>query len=71
LGNFQPDRFGLRLGERQEIQRLLTRAGFDTQGADGVIGPNSEAAIRAWQQSRRLTVTGQPSREMLEQLRRG
>lgn len=68
-GNFQPDRFGLRLGERQEIQRLLTRAGFDTQGADGVIGPNSEAAIRAWQQARSLPVTGQPSRAMLDTLR--
>lgn len=70
-GNFQPDRFGLRLGERQEMQRLLTRAGFDTQGADGVIGPNSEAAIRSWQQARAQPVTGQPSRTMLEQLRAG
>lgn len=68
-GNFQPDRFGLRLQERQEIQRLLTRAGFDTQGADGVIGPNSEAAIRAWQQARGQPMTGQPSRAILEQLR--
>lgn len=70
-GNFQPDRFGLRLGERQEMQRLLTRAGFDTQGADGVIGPNSEAAIRSWQQARGQPATGQPSRAMLEQLRAG
>ena len=70
-GAFQPDRFGLRLGERQEMQRLLTRAGFDTQGVDGVIGPNSQAAIRAYQQSRGLAATGQPSQAMLEQLRRG
>ncbi len=70
-GNFQPDRFGLRVGDRQELQRRLTQAGFDTQGADGVIGPNSESAIRAWQQARGQTVTGQPSRAMLEQLRAG
>lgn len=70
-GSFQPDRNGLRLGDRQEIQRLLTRAGFDTQGTDGVIGPNSEAAIRAYQQARGLPVTGQPSRALLEQLQRG
>ncbi|ATX66232.1 lytic murein transglycosylase [Roseinatronobacter bogoriensis] len=70
-GDFQPDRFGLRVGDRQEIQRRLTQAGFDTQGADGVIGPNSEAAIRAWQQARGQSVTGQPSRAMLEQLRSG
>lgn len=70
-GNFQPDRFGLRLAERQEIQQRLTRAGFDTQGVDGVIGPNSEAAIRAYQQARGLSVTGQPSQALLERLRSG
>lgn len=70
-GDFQPDTNGLRLGDRQELQRLLTRAGFDTQGADGVIGPNSEAAIRAYQRARGMPVTGQPSRALLEGLRRG
>ncbi len=70
-GNFQPDRFGLRLADRQEIQRLLTRAGFDTQGVDGVIGPNSQSAIRAYQQARGVEVTGQPSRGLLERLQRG
>lgn len=70
-GTFQPDRYGLRLGERQEMQRLLTRAGFDTQGADGVIGPNSQSAISAYQRARGVTVTGEPSRALLEQLQRG
>ncbi len=70
-GNFQPDRHGLRLGERQEIQRLLTRAGFDTQGVDGVIGPNSQSAISAYQRARGMDVTGNPSRDLLERLRRG
>lgn len=70
-GSFQPDRNGLRVGDRQEIQRLLTRAGFDTQGADGVIGPNSESAIRAYQQARGLPVTGQPSPDLLARLQRG
>ena len=70
-GNFQPDRFGLQLAERQEMQSMLTRAGFDTQGVDGVIGPNSEAAIRAYQQARGHAVTGQPSQALLQQLRQG
>lgn len=70
-GNFQPDRNGLRLAERQEMQRLLTRAGYDTNGTTGTIGPASETAIRAYQQARGLPVTGQPSRELLERLRRG
>jgi len=70
-GDFQPDANGLRLGDRKELQERLTRAGFDTQGTDGVIGPNSEAAIRAYQSARGLPVTGQPSRTLLEGLRRG
>ncbi len=70
-GNFQPDRFGLRLAERREMQERLTRAGFDTQGVDGVIGPNSESAIRAFQRARGAEVTGRPSQALLAQLRGG
>jgi lytic murein transglycosylase len=67
-GTFPPDRFGLSKDDRIALQRGLTRAGFDTQGADGVIGPNTEAAIRAWQQARGLPVTGTPSRALLAAL---
>jgi lytic murein transglycosylase len=70
-GDFQPDANGLRLADRKELQERLTRAGFDTQGTDGVIGPNSEAAIRAYQQARGMPVTGRPSRALLDRLRRG
>ena len=70
-GNFQPDRNGLRMPDRQEIQQRLTAAGFDTQGADGVFGPNSQNALRAWQSARGLPVTGEPTRAILEALRRG
>lgn len=70
-GNFQPDRNGLRMPERQEIQRLLTARGFDTQGADGVFGPNSQAALRAWQRTRGLPETGEPSQAVLAALRAG
>ncbi|GIT92901.1 murein transglycosylase [Jannaschia pagri] len=65
---FGPDRFGLRLSQRQELQRRLTAAGFDTDGADGVIGPKSRAAIEAYQRSRGLPVTGDPSLELLRSL---
>jgi len=70
-GSFQPDRFGLRLAERQELQERLTRAGFDTQGVDGVIGPNSQEAIRAYQRARGISETGTPSSDLLQRLRRG
>ncbi|MCC5973171.1 MAG: lytic murein transglycosylase [Rubellimicrobium sp.] len=68
-GNFPPDAQGLTKADRQEIQRRLTARGFDTQGVDGVIGTNTRAAITAFQQSRGLPVTGEPSRDLLAQLR--
>lgn len=68
--SFGPDENGLTLDDRKELQRLLTASGFDTGGADGVIGGKSEAAIRAYQRSAGLPVTGQPSRDLLERLRR-
>jgi peptidoglycan hydrolase-like protein with peptidoglycan-binding domain len=43
------------------LQKRMTANGFDTDGADGVIGTNSEKAIRADQASRGLTATGTPS----------
>lgn len=67
-GNFPPDAQGLTKVDRQEIQRRLTSAGFDTQGTDGVIGPNTRAAISAYQGRMGLQVTGVPSRELLAQL---
>ena len=46
----------------------LTSAGFDTEGADGVIGKKSEAAISGYQRANGLAVTGKPSVELLRQL---
>ena len=66
---FGPDANGLTKAERQEIQRLLTAKGFDTGGSDGVIGAKTEAAIRAFQASRGLAVTGVPSPALLAALR--
>lgn len=66
---FPPDANGLTKDDRVALQEGLTAAGFDTQGADGVIGPNTETAIRAYQQSTGLEVTGQPSQSLLGRLR--
>lgn len=66
---FPPDANGLTKADRIALQEGLTDSGFDTQGADGVIGPNTESAIRAYQSSRGLPVTGQPSRDLLNALR--
>jgi membrane-bound lytic murein transglycosylase B len=58
----------LRLSERKEMQQRLTRAGFDTQGVDGIIGPRTIAAIREFQKSVGLTPDGYASYEVLRRL---
>lgn len=68
-GPFPPDAQGLTRADRIALQEGLTRAGHDTGGADGVIGSRTIAAIREFEASRGLPVTGQPSRELLARLR--
>jgi membrane-bound lytic murein transglycosylase B len=67
--SFGPDASGLTQADRQELQRLLTARGFDTEGSDGVIGAKTKAAISAYQASVGLPVTGEPSLELLRRLR--
>ncbi len=66
---FPPDANGMTKSDRITLQQRLTARGFDTQGADGVIGSNTESAIRAYQTSRGLPVTGTPSQALLQSLR--
>jgi membrane-bound lytic murein transglycosylase B len=58
----------LRLSERKDMQVRLTRAGFDTEGVDGIIGPRTIAAIREFQKSVGLTPDGYASYEVLRRL---
>ncbi len=66
---FPPDAQGLTIDDRREIQRRLTARGFDTQGTDGVIGPDTATAIRAFEAQAGLPVTGEPTRDLLSLLR--
>ena len=68
-GVFPPDVQGMTIGDRQELQRRLTAAGFDTEGADGVIGAKTRAAIGGYQARLGLAVTGEPSLDLLARLR--
>lgn len=66
--SFPPDANGLTKADRISLQQRLTALGFDTQGTDGVIGRNTESAIRAYQAARGLPVTGTPSATLLQSL---
>ena len=55
--------------ERKELQRRLTRKGFDTKGVDGKIGPLTIEAVRAYQRSAGLAPDGYPSLTLLKRLR--
>lgn len=68
VGTFPPDSNGMRIADRIRLQERLTALGFDTGGTDGVLGPKTEAAIRAYQASRGLTVNGAASLELLSSL---
>lgn len=65
---FPPDENGMTKADRIALQQGLTARGFDTQGTDGVIGPNTLAALRAYQESRGLPITGTPSLALLSSL---
>jgi lytic murein transglycosylase len=67
-GVFSSERV-LTLPERVELQERLTALGFDTGGADGAIGPRSIQAIRDFQASRGLPVTGFAAPSVLDALR--
>jgi peptidoglycan hydrolase-like protein with peptidoglycan-binding domain len=54
----------------REAQRLLAQLGFDPGPADGLLGPRTSAAIRAFQQEQGLTVTGRASRRIYASLRK-
>ena len=52
-----------------DIQRRLTSKGFNAGGADGVAGPMTRNAIKAYQQKTLLPADGYPSMGLLERLR--
>ncbi len=63
-----PDRPVLSRAELARLQRRLTARGYDTKGADGIAGPATRDAIRAWQLAHGLPPDGFASRELLVRL---
>ena len=58
----------LSLRQRITLQEGLEKLGFPTGGADGVIGPNTRSAIRAYQEANGLTADGFPSASLLTRI---
>ena len=59
----------LSFDERKEMQRRLKRKGF-AEKIDGIVGPNTVAAIRAFQRSVGAAQDGLPSQQLLALLKR-
>lgn len=55
----------------EELQRLLSKAGFYDGEIDGKLGPASRDAIRAYQQGRGMTADGFGGMQLLQTLRSG
>ena len=66
---FPPDQYGLSQRDRVEMQQRLTSLGYDCGSVDGVFGPITRAAIKAYQTARGLKVDGIPSQSLLLTLR--
>ena len=65
----QTVRIKLSRDQIREVQRGLEGKGFDVGDVDGKIGSKTERALRAFQKSQRLPVTGQIDRATLARLR--
>ena len=55
----------LKFNEKVELQNLLNQLGYDVGEADGIIGPNSIAAIRKFQISVGLIPDGMSNKDLL------
>jgi hypothetical protein len=51
-------KIGMKGAEVKKLQQVLTSKGYSTNGADGVFGPATEAAVKKFQQAKKLTVDG-------------
>ena len=71
VASWPRDERPLSRSEREDLQRLLTGLGYDTEGVDGIIGPNTRSALRAYQRDRGLPADGFPTEQLLRRLRTG
>lgn len=68
VGNWPEVNFDLSFAQRVEIQKRLSRLGFETGGSDGRFGARTYEAIIAYQKSVGLPLDGKPSLKLLERM---
>jgi peptidoglycan hydrolase-like protein with peptidoglycan-binding domain len=52
----------------RELQKILTEKGYNAGTVDGIIGPNTQQALRGFQESQGLAATGKPDQDTLQAL---
>jgi len=55
--------------ERKELQKTLADMGYLSGKIDGIVGPQTRAAVRAFQRAQGLTPDGFPTKKLLETIR--
>ena len=60
---------GLTRNDRKEIQKLLSRRGYDVGDADGVLGAKSRVAIADFQEKSGMPRDGLANSKILDALR--
>ncbi len=69
IGTWPDLDFDLSFAQRVELQKRLSRLGFETGGSDGRFGARTYEAIIAYQKSVGLPLDGRPSAKLLERLK--
>lgn len=65
-----PDEEPLSLKSIEEMQALLNARGFPAGKPDGLVGPKTREALRAFQSAQGLPADGYPTKELIDLLRR-
>jgi membrane-bound lytic murein transglycosylase B len=70
-GTWPRDDRPLTRSERMALQERLNERGYAVGKVDGIIGPRTRGALRAWQKAQGLPADGYPSATVLERLAQG
>ena len=68
VGSWPEINVDLTFAQRVDLQKRLSRLGFETGGSDGRFGARTYEAIIAYQKSVGLPLDGKPSRKLLEHM---